>query len=118
MSRNQKPAGTRFSQRAAVARSFIRHNGWFFAPGVLFVVLGCMVLIAPQFLLALGAVFFLLVGVLLVFAGWKLMQLKRKVEAIAKNIEGRISVQTLQVRAPVDQFSVPREEQQKKIILH
>jgi hypothetical protein len=110
----------RFAQDAKAARALVRNNGWLFTPGALVIALGVMMFVAPQFLVYIGAAFLLLVGTLLMFLGWKLLVLKRKVETLVKNIEGKIYVQTTQVRSPIDQMESLHEEQQqqKKIIFH
>ena len=93
-------------------------RGWIFAPGIMLVVVGIGLVIAPRFLLALGSALFISFGVAFCFVAWKLMQLKVKVESLAKNFQARVVVQQ-PMHDPFESEIVEiQKESSKKIVYH
>jgi Flp pilus assembly protein TadB len=69
-----------------------------FLPGVLFLVLGSLVLFAPKLIMvALAAVLFL-VGASLCFLAWKFLQFKRQLSRLSRDLDGRIQVQAFHIK--------------------
>jgi uncharacterized membrane protein len=93
----------------------VRKNSLWVAPGLFFILLGLCTLLAPKLVLGLVAGFCLFVGALLCVAGWKLVQLKNRVEKMARQFDGRIFIQGVQVRPEPTEDSPP---DQKKIVYH
>lgn len=86
-----------------------------FLPGLAFIVLGLLVLFAPRLLVAAIATVLFLVGGLLCFVAWKLVQFKRQLMNVARNLDGRIQVQAFQMK---DSSGASTDEDDKKIIYH
>jgi len=86
-----------------------------FMPGLFFIVLGALVLFVPKLLIAAFAGLFLFLGALLCYGGWKFMQFRHQLSNVAKQLEGKIQIQTFQVRMPEDGSG---ESDQKKIVYH
>jgi hypothetical protein len=77
--------------------------------------LGLLVLFAPRLLIAAVATVLFLIGGLLCFVAWKLMQFKRQLSTLARGLEGRIQVQAFHVKDPKGPLS---DTEDKKIIYH
>jgi membrane protein implicated in regulation of membrane protease activity len=89
-------------------------------PGVFFVLLGIVALVAPRFILALIAGFALFVGALLCLVAFKIAQFQRKFARMARDLEGRIVVHGVNV-VPSNEMGPPDidvEPTSKKIIYH
>ena len=91
----------------------------FFAPGVFFILLGLLAVLAPRLILFIVASFFLFVGACFCLIAWKVIQLKRKMaEVLSKNIE----IQTVlhpHSPPPSDvEWEVVEETKEGKIIIH
>lgn len=92
----------------------IQHHGMWLAPGMFFILIGAVTLIAPQLVIAVLASIFFFVGALVCAIGWKLMRLKGRVEKMARQFEGRVIVQGVSLQPD----SAHAESDQKKIIFH
>jgi hypothetical protein len=86
-----------------------------FIPGLVFIVLGLLVLFAPRLLIAAIATVLFLIGGLLCFVAWKFMQFRRQLTTFARDLEGRIQVQAFHVKEPKSPFT---DAEDKKIIYH
>ncbi len=109
------------AERSRAVCLLLKQNGWLFAPGAVFFLTGIALIVAPKSRLAVGVIFFIFVGVLLTYAAWRLLSIKRKLEALAKNLEAKISIQTHQARPPLNDPEAMHDEQgqdHKKIIFH
>ena len=86
-----------------------------FFPGMFFIVLGILVVLMPKLLIAALSAFLLFVGGLLCYGAWKLSQFKKKIEGLAKHLDGKVIVKSFDMREPM-----PRdiEVDDKKIIFH
>lgn len=87
------------------------------SPGILLLLVGVGVILAPRFFLALMAVFFVTMGALFCFVGWKLVQLKRKVSKMARDFEAKVYVHGVQVARAEDSDNGDSADS-KKVILH
>ena len=97
-----------FSSRA-------RGGSLLFVPGVFFVLMGIVALLAPRFILALVAGFFLFMGAVLCVVALKVAQLQKRFAKMARDFEGRIVVQGVNVVPPTD---IQIEPSSKKIVYH
>jgi len=69
-----------------------------FVPGLVVVALGLGVVLAPGFFIALIATFFLTIGILLCYAAWRFVQIKKKWESLRKDFQGRVIIHGVQLR--------------------
>ncbi len=76
-----------FKDKSLVA---VRKNIWAFLPGCLFLALGLAALITPKLILAIAAAFFLCVGGVFCFLGWKVLQIKKRIDIFTQQFEGRV----------------------------
>ena len=82
--------GTRAAVQAELSRTFSR---WiFFMPGSLLLLVGCAFVLAPNLVVFLMAGFFLLLGVIGCYVGWRLLLFKNRVHRLLKEFEGRIII--------------------------
>lgn len=93
----------------------VRRHGMWLAPGLFFFLIGAVTLIAPQLVITVIATIFFFLGAVVCAIGWKLMQLKGRVEKMARQFEGRVIVQGVNINPDVTSES---ESEQKKIIFH
>lgn len=104
--------------------SFVAKRGHFplFAPGMFVIFLGLAVLLAPRLFIALIASFFVLIGCLLCFVAWRVVQLKRKWENLRKEFQGKVIIQGVQLQGmqglEVSDNEVDDSADSKKIIYH
>lgn len=86
-----------------------------FAPGLMLILLGLVVLVAPR--LVLGALAFLLLGIgaLLCYVAYKFVAFKRRVETLAKNFEGSFQTSSFHSSKPDIDLT---DLESKKIIYH
>jgi membrane protein implicated in regulation of membrane protease activity len=95
-----------------------------FAPGVVCLCVGALTLMAPTLILALVASFFVFCGILFCYLAYKFLALKRKLESIASQFEGRVIVQGVQFKnmkasgSGVEFSEMEDEESEKKVIVH
>lgn len=95
----------------------------FFGPGLFFLFMGVVTLLAPHLILAMLAGFFVFLGVFFSLVAWKFISLKKRVEETAKRFQGRVFIHGLRVE---DGFEMEEEdpeeeeelESEKKFILH
>jgi hypothetical protein len=108
------------NDRARVSMQNFRKTGWLFTPGILFMFLGVAAVVAPRFLIAIGAAFFLLVGAIFCFVAWKLLQFKRKFDNLANTFRGKIYVEGVSVKNVFEQQAQEEQtaETGKKIVYH
>ncbi len=109
-------------------RSFKVHNlsgeqrsaAFIFSPAVFFLLIGLLTILAPGLILALIASVFVFIGLVLGTLAWKFLKFKKKVEQVAKDFEGRIQVQSLNIEDAefVDIEDDDFDEPSRKIILH
>ena len=85
-------------------------------PGLFFIVVGLVALVAPRLLLAILAAFALVFGVLFVYLGWRLMSFRRNFDRILHDLKSQVSVHAVQIRRPLEEDSVSSAD--KKIIIH
>ena len=105
----------RFNIFKAESAHNLRQHGIWLAPGMFFFLIGIVALIAPRLvIIAVAAVFFFL-GAVVCALGWKLMQLKGRVEKMARQFEGRVVVQGVNIQP---EASSDIEIEQKKIVFH
>ena len=93
---------SRFEGYGASATNATRQfkaSGWMFTPGIVFLLLGIGLIVAPRFLLAIGALFLLTLGLAFVMIAWKILKFKRKIEAYAKSFDGRVFVQGVNAKS-------------------
>lgn len=90
-------------------------RGLSFLPGLFFIALGLLVVFAPRLLIGAVAAVFVFVGLLFCYAAWKVVQFKRKLRTIAKDVESKFGVQGFQIRQP-DIEVEPGDY--KKIVFH
>lgn len=86
-----------------------------FIPGVFFILMGLATLIAPNFFIGLLAGFFLFLGAIMCFCGWKIVRLRQRFVKLAREFEGRIIIQGVDLSP---QFEQEEYREAKKIILH
>ena len=84
-----------------------------FVPGMILIMFGLTLGFAPQFVIPLFAAFLVISGVLAVFAARRLSVIKKKFEALARGLEGKIMIQKLDVNRSFDE-----ELDHKKEYLH
>jgi len=100
--------------------STVRSGNLLLVPGLFFVLLGIVALVAPRFILALVAGFSLLIGAVLFFVAFKVTQFQRRFAQMARDFEGRIVVHGVNV-VPTNDIGAPDidvEPTSKKIIYH
>ena len=89
-----------------------------FGPGLFFLLIGCVALIAPKLLLAALAGFFLFIGISLSYFAWKLVSMKSKLEKSFDNFKNNVTIHAFQG----DPFAQAQEEYEeyayKKSDLH
>ena len=88
----------------------------YFVPGAFLVMLAFAMMAAPKLFIFLIAGFFLCSGVLLSYAAWRFVTLKKRVETIFKDLSGRIVIHGLEIQDPFD-FEQHSAEG-KKIVYH
>ncbi|MBN8550591.1 MAG: hypothetical protein J0M12_14845 [Deltaproteobacteria bacterium] len=93
----------------------VRSNGLWLAPGLFFILIGLVALIAPRLVIIAVASVFFFIGTVVCILGWKLMQLKSRVEKMAQQFQGQIIVQGVNLQPDVQ---VEPESDQKKIVFH
>jgi hypothetical protein len=59
-----------------------------FLPGLLLIALGCVVLLAPRFVLGAIALCLLALGGLFCYVAFKIVAIRRQINGLAKNFEG------------------------------
>ena len=87
-----------------------------FVPGAFLIALGLLVVFFPRFFLVAVAAVLIFFGVLLSCIAWKLMETKKRLTSLVKDLEGKIQVQNFEIRA--GDFKPTEESQSKKIIYH
>ena len=87
-----------------------------FVPGIILVNLAFAVLLAPNMVVTLISGFLLFVGIFSCFIGWKLLRVKRRLEKMAKEFEGRVLIQGINLRPQT--FEEAPQESNKKILYH
>ena len=95
--------------------SSARRNAIWFTPGVTLILVGLVALLAPQLVIAVLATIFVFAGAVVCFLGWKLIQLKNKVEKFAKQFDGRVVIQGVNLQTESPPIELP---EQKKIVFH
>lgn len=93
----------------------LRGSGFLFVPGIFLVLMGVAALLAPRLILALVAGLFLFLGAVLCVVAVKVARLQRKFTRMAREFEGRIVVQGVNV---VPQTDIQVEPTSKKIVYH
>ena len=84
-----------------------------FIPGVFFLALGMIVLLAPKFFVAVLASVFFFIGFIFCYAAWKFIQFKRQIVQLTRDLDGKIQVQAFHVHRPEGEGS-----DDKKIVYH
>jgi hypothetical protein len=88
-----------------------------FAPACFFVLLALMVVIVPHAILFLLASVFIFAGIFCAVLAVKLLQFKRKVTTVLRQVKGNnIVIQATQY--PQEQFETEILEEEKKFIIH
>ena len=59
-------------------------------PGMFLLGIGAMALFAPKLLATVAAIFFLYVGAMVMFLGWKILQWRRKALAFMEQLNGKV----------------------------
>lgn len=86
-----------------------------FVPGLMLVLLGATVLLAPRLIFYALGILLVFLGVLFWAVAWKVMQLRQKFIAIQKNLDSRIEVHQVRMRqAPIE----VEEDPDVKITFH
>ncbi len=98
------------------AFSFDSNMSALFVPAAFFVILGLLTVLAPRFIIAMIASFFLFLGLLCAVVAWKFMQMRKKVEATLKNFQSKVIVQNVHLR-PGQKEDIEVDES-KKIVYH
>jgi len=86
-----------------------------FMPGLFFAAMGVCALIAPQLLIAAISGFFLFLGLVFSLLAWKLIQLKKRFEKVARNFEARVYLEGFDTGCFADD---EQGFEQKKVIFH
>lgn len=83
-----------FSSVAQVCRAdkFGRRQAAALVPGLLLIALGLAAVLAPQIIAFLVAAFLMYFGVVALFVGWKIVQLRRKVQQMMQDLSRRVQV--------------------------
>lgn len=87
-----------------------------FAPGIFLISLGVLACLAPSLVIGIVAGFFIFLGTLVCVMAWRLIQLKRKFDKVAKQFQGRVFVQGLNLEPQVVEDIEVIDH--KKIVLH
>lgn len=87
----------------------------FFMPGLFFAAVGICALVAPRFLMAAIAGFFLFLGLAFSILAWKFVQLKKRFEKVARNFEARVYLQGISSGYLLDDEA---GSEPKKVIFH
>ena len=87
-----------------------------FIPGAFLITLGLVVVFFPRFFLLAVSAALIFFGVLLSCLAWKLIETKKRLTALVKDLEGKIQVQNFEIRA--GDFKTLEENQSKKIVYH
>jgi membrane protein implicated in regulation of membrane protease activity len=87
-----------------------------FTPGLVLVALAVAVVFMPSLVLGLVALFFLLMGVLCTFIAYKFMKVKRKVEHLVQQFDGKVLIKTGNIAEGL--FEESADSAQKKILYH
>ncbi|MCO6430073.1 MAG: hypothetical protein J5J00_04375 [Deltaproteobacteria bacterium] len=88
------------------------------SPGLVLLLIGVGIIVAPTFFLGLIALLFISMGIVVAFVGWKLMQIKRKLQKMARDFEAKVYVHGVQVHRGVQETEIIDGSDSKKIILH
>ena len=96
----------------------VSQKALFFGPGVLLVLVGVLALIAPRFIAALIALFFIFLGAGFCYITWKFMQLRSKFEKFTQEFDGKIYVQGVDIHDDYDVEIDPDETTSKKVTYH
>lgn len=101
-------------------------RGSVFIPGVFFLALGVLALLAPWLVAGVVAAILLFLGAVFSFLAWKVLQLKKRFDAFSRQLQGSIIIQhrtptsvyveDIEVIEDGELMDLPRD--QKKIVYH
>lgn len=87
--------------QAAPSPAFLGLQGvrrWsLYIPGILFIAMAVVVVMAPRLVVTLLSVMFLFFGVFLMYGTYRLLKLKKAIDARLKGLQGRVFVQGVQM---------------------
>lgn len=84
-----------------------------FIPGLFFITLGILVVLAPRLIIAALAGVLLFVGALLCFLAYKFIQFQKKIVNLSKEMESKVQFQSFEIRPRHSE-----EVESKKIVFH
>jgi Flp pilus assembly protein TadB len=87
-----------------------------FTPGVVLILLGAAVFLAPKLFLAAVGSFFVLIGVATCYIVWKFMSFKRNLSKLAEEFKNSVDIRTFKVKNS-DDIDIT-ESDSKKIFYH
>lgn len=90
----------------------------FFVPGLVFILLGVVALVAPWLIVAAVALGLFVIGTLLCWLGWQAFKLKKRFESMSQKLKAHVIVQG--VGPTFDHFDDLESEEEivKKIFFH
>jgi protein-S-isoprenylcysteine O-methyltransferase Ste14 len=86
-----------------------------FLPGAFFLLLGLLVAYVPQLVIGAIATLFVVVGLLLCYAAWKIAQFKRTLRNLASDVESRVHTEGVKLRHPDIELE---QGEYKKVVFH
>lgn len=84
-----------------------------FVPGLFFISLGVLVILAPRLIIAALAGLLLFVGALLCFIAYKFIQFQKKVIDLSKQMESKVRSNSFEIRPNPN-----NEVEPKKVVFH
>jgi hypothetical protein len=92
-----------------------RRHGAPFAPGIFFILLGLLVVLAPRLLVGAVATLFIFVGAVACYVAWKIAQFKRHLREVAQQVEIKAAEEKVRAAHPDIELD---ESDYQKIIFH
>lgn len=90
-----------------------------YGPGLFFIILGVVTVVAPKFILAVLAAFFVFIGVVLCWLGWKFFQLQKTLRDAAEKFQGQVRIQGVGFQNPFEFESFEEEDDDDDdVIIH
>ena len=87
------------------------------APGFVLVFAGAALIMAPELAIPLLAIFLVVAGIAACAGAWRLVLLKRRAEAVLKQVEVRVTVQASRAPTPFELVDEALLDS-KKVMLH
>lgn len=109
---------SRGSPKITVLHSTVMQKGqrsFPYIPGLLLILLGIAVIVAPKLVLSIAAAFIMVIGGVLCYLAYKIIGLRKQFRSLAKNFQAPMYGETFGSEKPDIDIT---EFEEKKIILH